>query len=177
MTNMNDKDGEWVPGSDEIEVLEREEVEVPQIPEASNSRRNKHQGMFEIFARSTANESNGQVSSDIEYGQRYRALKQIAWRWAKTYFSTKGRSAKRPIDLLKLCRDSPRLMEFANYISACGEEPWEYVFHEQRHFLVFGILGKMLDVHVFGHEMFGATEEQLKGLRETDGQLSMEDGM
>ncbi len=67
-------------------------------------------------------------------------------------------------------------MEYANYISACTNDAWEYVFNGQRRFLVHCILGKMLDVHIFGHEMFGATEEQLKELRKMDGELVMEDG-
>ena len=178
LTKLSDEDAEWLADLDEVEAFEPEEVEEPKIPKASNShRKKKHQDMLGTLAGSTANASDSQIESDSNFGQRYRTLKQLAWRWAKSYFCTKGCSAQKPVDLLKLCKDSPKLMEFANYISACADEPWEYVFNERRHFLVFGILGKMLEVHVFGHEMFGATEEQLKELRETDGQLSMEDGM
>ena len=41
---------------------------------------------------------------------------------------------------------------------------------------MYGILGKMLEVHVFGHEMFGADKEQLSELRELDMELVNRDG-
>lgn len=68
-------------------------------------------------------------------------------------------------------------MECANWISCCGQKrTWEGVFNEQRAQLVYGVLGKMLEVHVFGHEMFGANKEQLRELRELDMELIDSDG-
>lgn len=114
------------------------------------------------------------ASKDAEFTGRYLALKSSAWDWVITYFST----ATHELDLLHLAhKTSPQLMEYANFISSCGDKTWEHVFHKQRATLVYGILGKMLEVHVFGHEMFGAAESQLAGLRAMDLKLIDEDGM
>ena len=42
---------------------------------------------------------------------------------------------------------------------------------------MYGMLGKVLEVHVFGHEMFGADGEQVRELRELDIELVNRDGI
>ena len=106
-------------------------------------------------------------SEALEIKERYGALKVEAWKWALKHFP-KADSAKASLSLLKLAETSPELIEYVDYISACTAHDWLYVFNEQRPKLVFGILGKMLEVHVFGHEMFGAADEQLQKLQEKD---------
>ncbi|KAL2039333.1 hypothetical protein N7G274_008001 [Stereocaulon virgatum] len=112
--------------------------------------------------------SQSEIGSEaVEINKRYGALKVEAWRWALKHFPSAD-SAKASLSLLKLAETSPELIEYVDYISACTDHDWLYVFNEQRPKLVFGILGKMLEVHVFGHEMFGATDEQLHKLQEED---------
>lgn len=120
------------------------------------------------------------ADKDEEYKQRYLNLKATAWHWASTYFppptSIPG-SSQSPLNLTNLCHSSPQLMEYANYISVCTDtSTWEDVFDKQRTFLVYSILGKLIDVHIFGHEMFGATDEQLHTLRAADEESIMDDG-
>jgi hypothetical protein len=120
------------------------------------------------------------ADKDEEYKQRYLNLKATAWHWASTYFppptSIPG-SSQPPLNLTDLCHSSPQLMEYANYISVCTDtSTWEDVFDKQRTFLVYSILGKLIDVHIFGHEMFGATDEQLHTLRAADEESIMDDG-
>lgn len=122
-----------------------------------------------------------QKDKDREYKQRYLDLKTTAWHWSSTYFSPPTPTlAATPttLNLPELCHTSPQLMEYANYISVCTDSAtWEDVFTEQRAFLVYCILGKMIEVHVLGHEMFGATDEQLCILRTADEECMMDDGI
>jgi hypothetical protein len=118
-----------------------------------------------LFAEFTSQSDIG--SGALEFKKRYGALKVEAWKWALKHFP-KADSAKASPNLLELAETSPELIEYVDYISACTDHDWLYVFNEQRPKLVFAILGKMLEVHVFGHEMFGATDEQLQKLQEED---------
>ncbi len=112
-----------------------------------------------------------------EYKQRYLDLKATAWHWSSTYFPPLTSIPPPSLNLSDLCLTSPQLMEYANYISVCtNDSTWEDVFNEQRTYLVYSILGKMIDVHIFGHEMFGATDEQLHTLRAADEECMMDDG-
>lgn len=114
---------------------------------------------------------------DAEFHRRYVEVKSLAWTWVQKYFKDIAPEAKKSLNLLHLAHTSPQLMEYANWISCCGQKrTWEGVFNEQRAMLVYGILGKMLEVHVFGHEMFGADRNQLRALRETDIELVNRDG-
>lgn len=114
---------------------------------------------------------------DADFQTRYLEIKSLAWTWVKSYFSDLNPETKRSLNLLQLAHTSPQLMEYANWISCCGQKrTWEDVFNEQRPQLVYGILGKMLEVHVFGHEMFGADKAQLRALRELDMELVNSDG-
>ena len=117
------------------------------------------------------------LNLDAYFQTRYRELKSLAWTWVKNYFTDITPEAKRSLDLLHLAHNSPQLMEYANWISCCGQKrTWEDVFNEQRTHLVYGILGKMLEVHVFGHEMFGGDRDQLRELRELDIEMVNRDG-
>ncbi|CAF9919077.1 hypothetical protein IMSHALPRED_004516 [Imshaugia aleurites] len=116
-------------------------------------------------------------NTDAGVGTRYREIKSLAWTWAQNHFSDITPETKRSLNLLHLAHTSPQLMEYANWISCCGQKrTWEGVFNEQRAQLVYGILGKMLEVHVFGHEMFGADTDQLTALRDLDEELVNRDG-
>ncbi len=85
---------------------------------------------------------------DANFTKDLFKIKSLAWTWAKEYFSNVSPEAKRSLDLLHLAHTSPQLMEYANWISCCGQKrTWEDVFNEQRAQLVYGILGKMLEVH------------------------------
>jgi len=153
----------------------------PLIPKSANydSLPDEQDVIVEDTASPNPSPTN-QTDKDREYKQRYLDLKTTAWRWSSTYFSPPcpiSASTKPALNLTDLCHTSPQLMEYANYISASTDSStWEDVFNEQRAFLVYSILGKMLEVHVFGHEMFGATEEQLHNLRAADEECMMDDG-
>lgn len=54
---------------------------------------------------------------------------------------------------------------------------WEIFFNSQRSSIVFAVLGKVLEVHVFGHEMFGSSDAQLKALRSLDLEMINLDGV
>ena len=117
------------------------------------------------------------ANSDAEFHKRYVEVKSLAWTWVQKYFTDITPEAKKSLNLLHLAHTSPQLMEYANWISCCGQKrTWEGVFNEQRAMLVYGILGKMLEVHVFGHEMFGGDRNQLRALRELDIELVNGDG-
>ena len=115
---------------------------------------------------------------DLKFLTQYRRLKLLSWQWATTHFSP---STPVPCpDLLHLSTTCPSLLTYVNYISACTNQTWEQVFTTHRAILVYCILGKMLEVHVFGHEAFGISEQQagvLRGLDllcvNNDGKLSL----
>ena len=114
---------------------------------------------------------------DADFQARYLKLKCLAWTWVQNHFPDTTPETEQPLNLLHLAHTSPQLMEYANWISCCGKKrTWEDVFNKQRSKLVYGILGKVLEVHVFGHEMFGADQAQLQALRELDLELVNRDG-
>ena len=103
---------------------------------------------------------------DLKVLTRYHRLKLLSWQWATTHFSS---SIPVPCpNLLHLSTTSPSLLTYVNYISACTNQTWEQVFTTHRAILVYCILGKMLEVHVFGHEAFGISEQQAAVLRGLD---------
>ena len=114
---------------------------------------------------------------DLKILTHYRRLKLLSWQWATTHFSPS--TAVPCPNLLHLSTTSPSLLTYVNYISACANQTWEQVFITHRATLVYCILGKMLEVHVFGHEAFGISEQQAEVLRgldllcvDNDGRLS-----
>ena len=122
-----------------------------------------------IFITHTERPQKRTRNPDADFEKRYVEIKSLAWTWVRKYFSNVAPEAQRSLDLLDLAHTSPELMEIANWISCRGRKrTWEDVFNEQRALLVYGILGKVLETHVFTHEMFGADKEQLRELRELD---------
>ena len=112
---------------------------------------------------------------DLKILTYYRRLKLLSWQWATTHFSP---STPVPCpNLLHLSTTSPSLLTYVNYISACTNQTWEQVFTTHRAILVYCILGKMLEVHVFGHEAFGISEQQAGVLRGLDLLCVNNDGM
>lgn len=125
---------------------------------------------------STAQNSRS-TDADTAYTARYTDLKSLAFQWCSTHFPPPPPPPTSPsLSLPTLAHTSPQLMEYANYISACTRHPWSHIFTTQRPFLVFGILGKMLEIHVFGAEMFGGTPAQIAELRALDEESVMGDG-
>lgn len=108
--------------------------------------------------------------TDDEFEEALILIKRTAWRWAFQHFNNVQTNEARKLDLYKLSQQSPELMEYANWI-AIGGNSWEEIFNQKRSSLVFGILGKMLEIHVFGHEMFGATSGQLEALIATEKEM------
>lgn len=113
--------------------------------------------------------------TDGEFEEILILIKRTAWRWAFEHFKDVQITEARKLDLYKLAHESPELMEYANWI-ALGGNRWEDIFNEKRSSLIFGILGKMLEVHVFGNEMFGATPGQLEALIATEKEMVHVDG-
>ena len=112
--------------------------------------------------------------SDSEFEDRYKGLKISAWQWAKTHFS---HATAKTFDLLPMAEQHPHLMEFINYIASCHrDEDWDHFVNHHRVLLAFAVLGKLLEVHVFNHEMFGATDPQVEALRSLDLQMLHLDG-
>lgn len=131
----------------------------------------------DIFATHVGRGQIPTRDQDAAFRARYAEIKRLAWTWVQKHFPAVDPGAKRRLDLLRLAHTSPQLMEYANWVSCCGQKrTWEGVFAEQRAQLVYGMLGKVLEVHVFGHEMFGADREQLRELRELDTELLNKDG-
>lgn len=184
--------GDTGPPGDTVQVV----VQTPSLGDGtgdatSNSLKRKNEAVAEgeddddddddeidIFTNHIVQPSQKRTPNrDVEFKNRYLEIKSLAWTWVKKNFSNITPEAKSSLDLLHLARTSPQLMEYVNWISCCGQKrTWEGVFNEQRALLVYGILGKMLEMHVFTHEMFGAEKEQLRDLRELDMELVNRDG-
>jgi len=116
--------------------------------------------------------------TDRDFEEAICLLKRMMTEWTREYFFNKlDEAEKREFNLYECSQRSPHLMEYAGWIAAGGDtEKWKSHFVGWRALLVFGILGKMLEVHVFGHTMFGATPAQLETLEAMDLQLLNVDG-
>jgi len=162
-------------------IADDEHEENEQVPEVEDSQPTTQSGDDIVSTELTIQDVSAPKSilrpKDHSIKLHYQSLKKLAWTWITTHFSTISPSAAASLSLFDLVDTHPQLMEYANYISSCGPNTWESVFNEQRAWLVFGILGKMLEVHVFGCEMFGASEVELGVLRERDVRMMNEDGM
>lgn len=115
--------------------------------------------------------------TDVEFIQRYRTLKGAAWKWSEKYFSQDQAQLVTTLDLMRISEHTPELMEYVNTIASCGSQSWEDVFSKRITTLVYGIMGKAIEVHVFGQEMFGASENQIRSLRLLDLEMSKIDGI
>jgi hypothetical protein len=115
--------------------------------------------------------------TDAELEERYKGLKIAAWRWATESFGNTGPNASVIFDLLRLSQSHPQLLEYLNFIASCpADKTWEEFFNSHRADLAFAVLGKVLEVHVFGPEMFGASDTQVKILRSMDLEMLHLDG-
>ena len=114
--------------------------------------------------------------TDREFEIRLRALKIAIRPWTKRFFH-KDSADKAPLDLLRLANEQPELME---YINAASSSPvtktWEEWLDAKRADIVFSIVGKVFEMHVFGHEMFGASPTQLRRMRKKDREMMNENG-
>lgn len=115
--------------------------------------------------------------TDAELEERFKALKRAAWQWVTDHFSGTGPNATVVFDLLRVSQSHPQLAEYVNFLASCPQdETWEQFFNSRRIYLAFAVLGKVLEVHVFGQEMFGASDAQLKVLRSLDLEMIHLDG-
>lgn len=142
-------------------------------------------------------QNTGVTDTDIE--RRHKSLKDAAWHWASENFpppsssssfndnngavvaaaaANDASSSPRQIsDVLQLCKDHPQLAEYVNYLASCPrDQTWEDFFNTRKTFLAFAVLSKVLEVHIFGQEMFGASEAQVKVLRALDLEMMHQDG-
>ncbi|KAI9705881.1 MAG: hypothetical protein M1836_005287 [Candelina mexicana] len=127
--------------------------------------------------------------SDQELTSSIRTLKHFLKDWCNTYFTYKlpsnpttnpnsnSSSTNSALNLHHLSKISPELISYANHI-ALGHPNWEDLFliPAQRAALVYGILGKVLEVWVFGPLLFGATKSQTRALEALEKVTSNIDG-
>ncbi|KAL9012880.1 MAG: hypothetical protein Q9173_002391, partial [Seirophora scorigena] len=107
-------------------------------------------------------------STDEAFKQRYQALRNAAWKWAQDSFPV----TDAPLDLMHLARHAPELMEYINATTAgpCAGA-WERLVSSKRAEIVYSILGKALEVHIFGEELFGAAPQQKRKLQMADREM------
>ncbi|KAL8780303.1 MAG: hypothetical protein Q9213_006527 [Squamulea squamosa] len=109
-----------------------------------------------------------------EYRYSYDSLRDDAWEWAKNFFHCETLA---PLDLIDLATTRPELMEYINSTTSSPQlADWETLLNKRRAEVVYAILGKVLDVHVFGEEMFGPTADQKRMLRSSDMSTRDDDG-
>lgn len=74
-----------------------------------------------------------------------------------------------PLDLMELAETHPQLMEYINSTSASPQlTDWETWIEKRKAAIVYAMLGKVIEVHVFGEELYGASESQKALLRKWD---------
>ncbi len=111
--------------------------------------------------------------SDQDLSSAIHTLKHFLKVWCDTYFTyisspslrNNHNNQEEAIDLQQLAAMSPELITYIGYI-ASGNPNWDSLFNvpNQRAALVYGILGKVLEVWVFGSLLFGATPSQTREL-------------
>lgn len=112
-------------------------------------------------------------STDEAFKQRYQTLRNAAWTWAQDSFPV----ADGPLDLMHLATHAPELMEYINATTAGPSAgTWERLLSTKRAEIVYSILGKALEVHIFGEELFGASPQQKRKLQMADRDMFDADG-
>ncbi|KAL8709679.1 MAG: hypothetical protein Q9220_005619 [cf. Caloplaca sp. 1 TL-2023] len=138
----------------------------------ANCRKSGDEDAVELFFRSIPEHLN----TDAEYRERYRALRSACWEWAKTSFDAVTEPPT-PLYLMELAESSPVLAE---YINSCTSLPqgtdWERHLDERRPEIVYSILGKALEMFVFGQELFGTKDSDREKLQDLDWEKLDEDG-
>lgn len=114
--------------------------------------------------------------TDAEFEDRYRELKAAAMTWVKQHFSKDFAKPLTSLDMLQISKNTPELIQYINYIVSSGKDKWEDIFVERRIALVYGVLGKAIEIHVFGEEMFGASDRQRITLRGIDLEMRNKNG-
>lgn len=117
-------------------------------------------------------------NTDADFKKQYLEIQDRAWTWAQRFFKEDPSHPFVPSDLSKLATNYPELMEYINMTTSCAPtDTWEQTIHYKQAEIAFSILGKVLEVHVFGEELFGASEEQRRELQEKDEEMMDSDGM
>lgn len=106
--------------------------------------------------------------TDVEFEDRYRELKTTTMDWVKQHFLKDFSKPVTSLDLLQISKRTPELIQYINFIASSGRDSWEDIFVERRMALVYGVLAKAIEIHVFGEEMFGASDRQRTTLRQID---------
>ncbi|KAL8748143.1 MAG: hypothetical protein Q9184_007501 [Pyrenodesmia sp. 2 TL-2023] len=135
------------------------------LPENRNDEEAIQQLFFQAFQEHNP--------TDTIYKHRYQALKQAAWNWATSTFHVSNPTPSQPLNLMEMATKHPELMEYINATTTAPTQgtTWEELLNTKRAEIVYCILGKVLDIHVFGEELFGATAHQKKMLRMADLEL------
>lgn len=104
--------------------------------------------------------------TDGEFTHRYLELKISICDWAFKYFSS---HQDETYDAVNLWKHSELLSYIKSILLAEGPNPlWDDVTKNLRPNLVMGVFMKVIQIHIFGLELFGASEDQLKILRSAD---------
>lgn len=115
----------------------------------ANPRARSNQDALEDFFHSLPE----RPQSDAAYKNRYQALRSAAWSWAKKHFHEAAESSP-PLDLMHLATTSPELMEYINSTTSSPQSgDWEQLLQTKRAEIIYSILGKALEMHVFGAEL------------------------
>lgn len=114
-----------------------------------------------------------QPLTDAEFARRFHDLRASAWALCHLILPSKPN-----LDLVDLGSKSPELVSYINMITALGVgDTWDEQLQNNRAKIAYSVLGKVLEMHVFGHEMFGASEPQAEALRKRDADALESDGM
>ncbi|KAL9000174.1 MAG: hypothetical protein Q9169_001076 [Polycauliona sp. 2 TL-2023] len=119
-----------------------------------------------------------QPQTPSEIAQCYHDLRSAAWTWAQETFDHNASSADPPaLNLMDLANTQPELMEHINSTTASPQiMDWEDWIEKRKAAIVYAILGKVIEVHVFGEELFGADDQMKRELRGSDRVGMDEDG-
>ncbi|KAL8932346.1 MAG: hypothetical protein Q9211_006371, partial [Gyalolechia sp. 1 TL-2023] len=153
------------PINSSLNQMHQAEAEMEQALEyfAQPENRSSQQALEAFF-----NSQPEYPQTDASYKNRYQALRSAAWEWAKKYFSDVSVSSA-PLDLMHLLENHPELMEYINSTtSSPHSEVWEQLLQHKRAEIVYSILGKVLEMHVFGKELFGATSQEERLMQAKD---------
>lgn len=115
--------------------------------------------------------------TDAEFKTKYLAIQDMAWNWAQRFFKQDPSRPFIPSDLSKLATANPELMQYIDMTTSCAPtNTWEQMIHYKKAEIAFSILGKALEMHVFGKELFGGSEKQRRALQEKDVEMMDSDG-
>ena len=135
-----------------VEVLHRLLTSFPRL-------RYDYQALEDVLA-------NAQPQTPEQISKCYQDLRSAAWEWAKGTFD---HGSLDRLDLMQLAETNPQLMEYINSTTASPQlTNWETWIGKRKAAIVYAILGKVIEVHVFGEEFFGASESQKAHLRKWD---------